>query len=417
MRVFEQWYIIAICLPTVGWAEESELLHPEPVDLQARQIGDNWTEWAGIGDLEGVISHRERVTSLHLTSDANVWVGTSRGRVLRYAQDAWTLQATLSGSQITGIAVERPNVVWLSTSDGVCRLKQPEDTVQGATADWIPERFREYYQGHPSFVSGGYIPGEDAVRLWGHVDDIVLPRQISAYAPYVVSEEHGLFTWGAYHGVWHHFLPHYWGASSEWLDTRNLIPHRRPTCLTEDMNEHLWIGTDGDGIVRMNAHARRYNERKPENNGKDETEFSYFSSDEVGCDFVRVNDIAVGLKEGVWAALVGKDKRRYIGRYRLNEWSLFEMPKLERHSSRNQRIVETKWWEATPLSVAEFSPGHVLVGAEDAVGRTGLFRLDWRERRLEKVDEVKHPDRGIEHAKDGTVWLHTSWSVYRWSPK
>jgi hypothetical protein len=246
------------------------------------------------------------------------------------------------------------------------------------------------------------------------VDDVFVPHEISAYAPYVVSAEHGLFTWGGYHGVWHHFLPHYWGANSEWLDTRELIPHRRPQCLAEDQAGHLWVGTEGDGIVRMNAHARRFNERSPESNEQTGDEFARFAADEIGCEPARVNDIAPGLERGVWTALVGNDKRRYIGRFDGSDWSLFELPKIERRTSSGQTIVKTVWWEATPLSLCEVSSGRILVGVEDAVWPAGLFELNWEQREFQEVAEVEHEVHNIERAADGSIWAQTWWGIYRW---
>ena len=110
-----------------------------------------------------------------------MWVGTSHGRLLSRQDNQWTLQGTLKGIQITGIAFEGSDKVWLSTSDGIRRLDRADERT------WKVSEFREYYEGHPSFVSGAYIPGEDAVRLWGYVDDIYIPRQETAYSPFAIS--------------------------------------------------------------------------------------------------------------------------------------------------------------------------------------------------------------------------------------
>jgi hypothetical protein len=61
-------------------------------------------------------------------------------------------------------APEGSDKVWLSTSDGIRRLDRADER------NWRVSDYREYYEGHPSFVSRAYIPGEDAVRLWGCVD-------------------------------------------------------------------------------------------------------------------------------------------------------------------------------------------------------------------------------------------------------
>ena len=116
--------------------------------------------------------------------------------------EQWTLEAQLD-TQVTGVAIEAPGKVWFSTGDGLRRL-------DGQTnSSWRVSTYRTYYQGQPAFVSGGYKPGLDAERLWGYVDGVCIPPKVRVYSPFVISTEDGLFSWGGYHGVWHHFLPHY----------------------------------------------------------------------------------------------------------------------------------------------------------------------------------------------------------------
>ena len=232
--------VIALSISTVSSADDPITLTPTTIELTSTPCDGGWKRWDGIGNVEGAVAYRERLTAL-AAHEGDVWVGTSHGRLLSRQDNQWTLQGTLQGIQITGIAFEGPDKVWLSTSDGIRRLDRE------GQQPWKVTEFREYYEGHPSFVSGGYIPGEDAKRLWGYVDDIYIPQQETVYSPFVISTEHGLFCWGGYGRVWHHFMPHYWGANSAWLDTRDLLPHRRPTCMVEDNDGHLWIGTQWDG--------------------------------------------------------------------------------------------------------------------------------------------------------------------------
>jgi hypothetical protein len=145
-------------------AEDPKTLTPTAIELKSEPCGDGWTRWDSIGNVEGAMTYRERITAL-AANDNDIWVGTSYDRLLNRHEDKWTLQGRLDGIQITGIAVESASKVWLSTSDGIRRLEREADQ------PWRINEFRDYYEGHPSFVSGGYIPGEDAVRLWGYVDD------------------------------------------------------------------------------------------------------------------------------------------------------------------------------------------------------------------------------------------------------
>ena len=207
--LFRPAVLVLTTLGSATWVTEEprKLIKPRPVALSRTAAGDGWFQWGPIGTLKGFVAHRERITALSSGIGDTIWVGTSHGRLLSSESDRWTLQAELHGLQLTAIAVESPRRIWLSTSDGIRRLESADD-------QWKLTDFRQYYEGHPSFVSGGYIPGEDAVRLWGYVDQIYMPPKNHTYAPWVVSTEHGLFTWGGYGSVWHHFLPHYWGANS-----------------------------------------------------------------------------------------------------------------------------------------------------------------------------------------------------------
>ena len=192
------WAMAAILVGTwVVLAEAPAEFVPEAIKLESKAHGGGWIEWSGVDG---------RITSLSVDGQGVIWVGTSRGRVLTRSGAEWVLQAHLD-AQVTGVAVEAPNRVWLSTSDGIRLLNRPEGN------RWQVTAYRVYYQGQPALVSGAYLPGVDAERLWGYVDAIYIPPRKKTYAPFVISAEHGLFSWGGYHGVWHHFLPHYWGAN------------------------------------------------------------------------------------------------------------------------------------------------------------------------------------------------------------
>jgi hypothetical protein len=299
------------------------------------------------------------------------------------------LQGQIQGVQITGIAVDGDGRVWLSTSDGIRRLERDEQE------HWKVRDFRNYYQGHPGFVSGRYIPGEDTVRLWGYVDGVYIPQRETAYSPFVISNEHGLFSFGGYGGIWHHFMPHYWGANSPWLDTRELVPHRRPTCMVEDGEGNLWIGTGRDGIVRLNVHARKYHSRKPTENQKDGTEFSFFTSKDVGCNFSRVVDVTASRERGVWAMLGSEAGGAHLTRFDGKTWKtmLFDS-------------------EMTAICLAETSPGKVLIGVSGRWRHQGLRQVTFEPQRIERVAGPEHAIRNIVTLPNGKVFATSWWNLY-----
>jgi hypothetical protein len=378
---------IIVLVATSSRADETITLTPASIELTSTPCGDGWKRWDGIGDAEGAVAYRERLTAL-AAQDGDVWIGTSQGRVLSRHETKWTLQGTLPGIQITGIAFEGADKVWLSTSDGVRRLDRAEKQT------WKVSEYREYYEGHPSFVSGGYIPGEDAVRQWGYVDDIYVPRQETAYSPFVISTEHGLFCWAGYGGVWHHYMPHYWGASSPWLDTRDLLPHRRPTCMVEDNAGNLWIGTQWDGLVRLNANSRKYHARNPDNNKKDGTEFSHLGATEVGCPFDTVVDLAASADHGIWAVLSSGGGGSWLARFDGQQW-------------------ETLALESSVRSVAEFHSGIVLIGVDDRESRSnGLRKVTWDGKHVEPVAGPEGVSRDIIKLPQGQIVSASWWAFY-----
>ena len=393
-RVFLRQAIPVLVLlgsSTRGGEEPPRRYQPKPVALPRTTAGDDWFRWGTIGNLKGMVADRERITALSSGAGESVWVGTSHGRLLSQESGRWMLQARFDGLQVTGIAAESARKVWLSTSDGIRLL----ESVDGR---WNSTEFRHYYEGHPSFVSGGYISGEDAVRLWGYVDGIYVPPRNRAYAPLALSTEHGLFAWGGYNGVWHHFLPHYWGANSPWLDTRDLIRHRRPTCMVEDAETNLWVGTDGDGILRLNAKGREYHRRNAEHHQKDGTEFTPVFGAEVGWPFERVMDLGRGIDRGVWCVLKSAEGRSAVARWLDGKWQVFPWP----------RDL------ASAVVVEEIEPGTVLVGIGDEPSETGagLVKLDWRSRTLTRIKGPEHKIRELIVTPGGRVFAASWWSLY-----
>lgn len=380
---------ITVSVATSSRADDPITLTPTTIELTSTPCGDGWKQWESIGNIEGVVAHRERLTAL-VAHDNDVWVGTSFGRLLSRQDNRWTLQGTLKGIQITGIAFEQSDKVWLTTSDGIRRLERE------GHQPWKVTEFREYYEGHPSFVSGGYIPGEDAERLWGYVDGIYFPPQETAYSPYVISTEHGLFCWGGYGRVWHHFLPHYWGANSAWLDTRELVPHRRPTCIVEDSDCNLWVGTQWDGLLRFNATARKYHNRKPEDNKTDGTEFSHIGVTEVGCPFDTVVDLAASTDHGVWAVLSSSNGGSWLARFDGQRW-------------------EAHTLEEPTRSVAETNSGTVLIGVDSPSphsGSNGLRKVTWDGKKVERLAGPEDVIREIVKLPNGSVVAASWWAPY-----
>lgn len=382
--------ILCFSIATTGIlaAGDPVTLIPKQIDLSSTKIDDTWKSWNGICDFGGTLSLRERITAI-VAADNGLWIGTSIGRLLTRSNDEWTSHGTLTGLQITGIAVDGSDKVWLSTSDGIRQLDRSNDS------SWKVTEFVTYYKGQLSFVSGGYLPGDDAVRRWGYVDDIYIPLEEKSYSPFVISNAHGLFCWGGYGDVWHHFMPHYWGANSDWLDTQEIVPHRRPTCMVEDHEGNLWIGTEWDGIVRLNSHGRKYSDRKPIDNKKDGTEFSFFTSKEIGFEFDRVTDLAVSDRQGIWAVLSSRKSGSHIGHFNGDSWTTLSLDE-----------------KLSPVSIVETKPGEVLVGVRGPYQGEGISKVTWDSQQVEQSLGGKDEIFDIIKLPDGRVFAASWWGLY-----
>ena len=121
--------ITAMVLPvaTLAFASEPTKCIPVPIVLKTVSCGEGWREWQGIANIKGFVAHRERITSLSAGTSGEAWVGTSHGWLLSMAGEEWVLHAHLNGIQITGIAFDGPDTVWLSTSDGIRRLDREKE--------------------------------------------------------------------------------------------------------------------------------------------------------------------------------------------------------------------------------------------------------------------------------------------------
>ena len=83
----------AVCgaIANAALGDAPKTLAPTAIELKSEPCGDGWTRWDSIGNAEGVVTYRERITAL-VGNDNDVWVGTSYGRLLTRQEDKWTLQ-------------------------------------------------------------------------------------------------------------------------------------------------------------------------------------------------------------------------------------------------------------------------------------------------------------------------------------
>ena len=184
-------------------------------------------------------------------------------------------------------------------------------------------------------------------------------------------------------------------AYLQWLDTRELVPHRRPTCIVEDNDGNLWIGTEWDGLILLNAHARKYHNRKRENNEKDGTEFSFIRPKEIGCEFDRVADLAASADHGIWAILTSDEHGSFLARFDGQRW-------------------ETHTLDGPARSVAEVEPGIVLIGVDGRKwGRQhGLRKMTWASKKVERPVGPESVILRVVRLTDGRVSAASWWSLY-----
>ncbi len=88
-------FVICGGFTSSGLGDEPKTLVPTAIDLKATPCGDGWTRWETIGDIEGAVAYRERITAL-VANGSDVWLGTSYGRFSK------TVTA-ISGSELNGM--------------------------------------------------------------------------------------------------------------------------------------------------------------------------------------------------------------------------------------------------------------------------------------------------------------------------
>jgi hypothetical protein len=161
--------------------------------------------------------------------------------------------------------------------------------------------------------------------------------------------------------------------------------------MSEDGKGNLWIGTHGDGIVRLNAHVRDYRDRKAEDNERDGTEFSRLGAEELGAEFAKVLDIDPSpAGEIVWLLLEKADGRPVLARYDGKEWGTLVLPEGRK-----------------ALRLAEAKPGIVYVGTD-----RGLREVLWSSREARIVPGPEHGIRELARSPDGRVFAASWWALY-----
>ena len=165
--------------------------------------------------------------------------------------------------------------------------------------------------------------------------------------------------------------------------------------MVEDADSHLWIGTQWDGIVRLNGHARVYHERSPKQNDKDGTEFTFIDSKEVGVEFDEVVSLARGVDRGIWAVLALKDQREILARFDGQAWSTMRL-----HGKGDRANC-----------IAEVEPGTILVGLQENQRRS-IVSIDWESQKIEPVKGPQYDVFEIVSLPDGRVFAASPYGLF-----
>ena len=59
--------LLATLIPgssTLGGEKEPTLITPRPIELPRKSVGGGWVEWESLANLNGMVTYRERITSL-----------------------------------------------------------------------------------------------------------------------------------------------------------------------------------------------------------------------------------------------------------------------------------------------------------------------------------------------------------------
>ncbi|MFI5197368.1 MAG: two-component regulator propeller domain-containing protein [Thermoanaerobaculia bacterium] len=215
------------------------------VDGLLRKRGDEFTAY---GVAEGLPN--ETIMTLLAEPDGSLWIGTLRGGLACWRNERFVSRLTgaegLPSDMVIALARSRDGSLWVGTDGGLACVRGGRVVSQMRTSDGLPaNRVNDILEGRDGELwvatSGGLARLSD-----GRATAVTNGKEFSGIN--VLLQDRGGTLWtGTSRG-----LSRARGGAIEPFDAADGPPHGVVVgCLLEDHEGNLWIGTDGDGVLRL----------------------------------------------------------------------------------------------------------------------------------------------------------------------
>lgn len=215
------------------------------VDGLFRKRGDDFTAY---GVAEGLLN--ESILALLADPDGSLWIGTLRGGLACWKKERFVSRLTraqgLPDDMVIALARSRDGSLWVGTDGGLARVREGRVVSRTTTSDGLPSnRVNDILEGRDGELwvatSGGLA------RLSGGRATAVTKGTAFSSINALRQDRGGTIWTGTSRG-----LSRVRGGAVDPFDAADGPPHGVVVvCLLEDHEGSVWIGTDGDGLLRL----------------------------------------------------------------------------------------------------------------------------------------------------------------------
>ncbi len=215
------------------------------VDGLLRKRGDDFTAY-GVAD--GLPN--ETILALYAEPDGSLWIGTQRGGLACWKDERFvsrlTRQERLPGDMVTALCRSRDGSLWIGTDAGLARVREGRVVSQTTAREGLPaNRVNDILE-----ESNGQVwvatTGGLARLSEGRAIAVTKSKEFSSIN--ALRQDRGGTIWtGTGRG-----LTRVRSGAVDSFDASDGPPHGVVVvCILEDHEGGLWIGTDGDGLLRL----------------------------------------------------------------------------------------------------------------------------------------------------------------------
>lgn len=381
------------------------------VDGLLRKRGDDFTAY---GVAEGLPN--ATILALLADPDGSLWIGTERGGLACWKNERFVFGLTraqgLPADMVTAFARSPDGSVWIGTDEGLALVRGGRVVSRTTTSDGLPaNRVNDVLEGRDGELwvatSGGL-----ARLSGGHATAVTKGKEFSSINALCQDRGGSLWT-GTSRG-----LSRVRGGALDPFDEAGGPPQGVVVvCLLEDHEGNLWIGTDGDGLLRL----------------RDAPIVTYGKRDGLTKEFVHA--VLEDPHGTVWFGTRGGGLNRLRGG-RMSAMTTRDGLPDDAVSALTQARDGALWIGTSGGGVARLKDGHVRVYAKEDGLSSNLIRVLLEDRRgalwigtsgggLDRLDQGRVTAFSVSDGlagdtvvdlcedRDGALWIGTTTGVSR----